>query len=234
MWASSPRAIATLITSPGWRSSIPRRESRRIRRPGPSGRQRALWQGTRRGMRSLLSRGMLLEHAGPPGSLPPEFAPTRQRGSPALGHRSRASSHGERGLGGRAVWFRPWSASRGDSQVGEQIMDLRLAEPAVAPRVRTDPMRPAEAHRVTVLRSTLNIRATPSGVGSRSGFCTITGDSGSGSERFLPGGAGRCHRRGDPQGFHGWEPNGPAQRNGGLRFGALPRYLLHDPGSRGR
>jgi len=44
------------------------------------------------------------------------------------------------------------------------------------PGVRMDPMRPADAHRVTVLGSTLNIRATSPGVSSRSGFSTITGD----------------------------------------------------------
>jgi hypothetical protein len=36
-----------------------------------------------------------------------------------------------------------------------------------------DPMRPAEAHRVTVFGSTLNIKATSPGVSSRSGFSTI-------------------------------------------------------------
>src|SRR6478672_12199511 len=43
------------------------------------------------------------------------------------------------------------------------------------PGVRMDPMRPADAHRVTVLGSTLNSRATSPGVSHRSGLCTITG-----------------------------------------------------------
>jgi len=51
-----------------------------------------------------------------------------------------------------------------------------------------DPMRPAEAHRVTVFGSTLNSRATSPGVSNRSGFCTITGDSSSGRKTFLAGG----------------------------------------------
>jgi hypothetical protein len=38
------------------------------------------------------------------------------------------------------------------------------------PGVRMDPMRPAEAQRVTVFGSTLNISATSPGVSNRSGF----------------------------------------------------------------
>jgi hypothetical protein len=44
------------------------------------------------------------------------------------------------------------------------------------PGVRIDRIRPADAHRVTVLGSTLNIRATSPGVSSRSVFSIVTVD----------------------------------------------------------
>ena len=40
--------------------------------------------------------------------------------------------------------------------------------------VRIDPIRPADAHRVTVFGSTLKIRATSPGVSNRSGVCMAT------------------------------------------------------------
>ena len=46
----------------------------------------------------------------------------------------------------------------------------------MSPGVRMEPIRPVDAHRVTVLGSTLNIGATSPGVSSRSGFSIVTGD----------------------------------------------------------
>ena len=40
-----------------------------------------------------------------------------------------------------------------------------------------EPMRPADAHRVTVFGSTLNIAATSPGVSNRSGISMVTGHS---------------------------------------------------------
>ncbi len=58
------------------------------------------------------------------------------------------------------------------------------------PGVRMDPIRPADAHRVTVFGSTLNIRATSPGVSNRSGFSMVTGASWSGRRAASP--VGRC------------------------------------------
>ncbi len=61
-----------------------------------------------------------------------------------------------------------------NGQIGEQGLDL-VARNLRCPRgVRMDPMRAADAHRVTISGSTLNIRATSPGVSSRCGFSKIT------------------------------------------------------------
>ncbi len=53
-------------------------------------------------------------------------------------------------------------------ELGEHAVHLRLAEPPVPPGVRMEPMRPADAQRVTVFGSTRNRAATSPGVSSRS------------------------------------------------------------------
>src|SRR6478609_5835878 len=55
------------------------------------------------------------------------------------------------------------------------------------PGVRIDPIRPADAHRVTVFGSTLKIRATSPGVSNRSGVCMATTCLQSGARQFHVG-----------------------------------------------
>jgi len=87
------------------------------------------------------------------------------------------------------------------------------------PGVRMDPIRPADAHRVTVFGSTLNSRATSPGVSNRSAFCTITRDSSS-RKRSSPAAPPRCHDAATHRGPAPRSNNGPAQRT--AEQGRLP------------